>query len=100
MSVFRRIYRGQNDFDFPRLYRYMLVISLVAVIASLVSLVAQGLNLAIDFEGGTVWEIPSETMTTDQAESVLADFSKENGAKIQELTDANGTRLLRVPKRD
>jgi preprotein translocase subunit SecF len=90
------VYRGQNDIDFPRLYRYMLVISLVAVIVSIVSLVAQGLNLAIDFEGGTVWEIPTESMTTDQAEAVLADFDKENGAKVQELSDANGTRVLRV----
>jgi len=96
MAFFRRIYRGQNDFDFPRLYRYMLVISLVAVIVSIISLVTQGLNLAIDFEGGTVWEIPTDTMTTDQAEAVLVEFDKENGAKVQELRDANDTRVLRV----
>ena len=96
MGALRRVYRGQNDIDFPKVTRITLVFSLVLVVASIVSLATRQLNLAIEFEGGTVWEIPTASMTTDEATDVLADADRADGAKVQELTDGDGNRILRV----
>src|SRR5262245_37919071 len=96
MGGLRRLYRGQNDIDFPKITRVTLVISAVLVVASIVSLATRQLNLAIEFEGGTVWEIPTSSMSTDEAIAVLDDFDRADGAKVQELTDSDGNRILRV----
>src|SRR5690606_34955538 len=73
--------------------------SLILVIGSLASLFTQGLNLSIDFEGGSAWEVPSQTMTIDQAEEVLAEYGDGIGEKYQEATTADGDRVLRVSGR-
>jgi preprotein translocase subunit SecF len=99
MSTISDIYRGENDFNFPRTWRPLGLVSLILVIGSIASLFAQGLNLSIDFEGGSVWEVPSQTMTVDQAEEVLADFGDGIGEKYQEATTADGDRVLRVSGR-
>jgi len=99
MSALSKVYRGDNDFDFPRTWRPLGLISLILVIGSLASLFTQGLNLSIDFEGGSVWEIPSETLTADQAETVLAEFGSGAGEKFQEATTSDGVRVLRVSGR-
>ena len=71
MGVIGDLYRNKTDIDFPKVFRPMLVVSTILVVASIVSLVWRGLNLSIEFEGGASWEVPSETLTLDQAESVL-----------------------------
>jgi preprotein translocase subunit SecF len=96
MGGFGNLYRGRNDVDFPKLWRPLLTASIVLIVASIVSLAVQGLNLAIDFEGGAVWEVPSETLTVAQATDVLGGFGKADGAKIQVVTDAQGDRVVRV----
>ena len=47
---------AQTHFKFTRLAPYAAILSGLAVIASIVSLVTVGLNLGIDFKGGTVIE--------------------------------------------
>jgi preprotein translocase subunit SecF len=96
MGTMSRLYRVQTDFDFKKPWRIMIVVSAILVLVGVGSLASRGLNLSIDFRGGAVWEVPSKTMTTSQAEDVLATFKKENGAKIQSVTDANGRRIVRV----
>lgn len=96
MSVFARVYRGDTDFDFPKFYRRVLIVSGVLILISVVSFATRGLNLAIDFRGGTVWEIPSKTLTTAEAIDVLATSGVENGAKVQEVVDADGQRIIRA----
>ena len=96
MSRFQRLYRGQNDFDFPALWKRITLVSLLLLVASVVSLLTRGLNLSIDFEGGAVWEIPSEELTTEEALDVLGDFDKQAGAKVQEVTDPDENRIIRV----
>ncbi len=96
MGVMGDLYRNRTDIDFPKVFRPMLVVSTVLVVASIVSLVWRGLNLSIEFEGGASWEIPSETLTLDQAESVLSDFGVGAGAKVQEAHDQDGRRLVQV----
>ena len=96
MGTLGRLYRVQTDFSFTKVWRIMIVVSSVLVLIGVGSLATRWLNLSIDFRGGAVWEVPSKTMSTKDAESVLASFNKENGAKIQSVTDANGRRIVRV----
>ena len=96
MSTYGRIYRGQIDFDFPRINRRLLIMSAVLIMISLGAFFARGLNLSVDFVGGTVWEVPSDTLTQDGATAVLADADVAAGSKVQVVTDANNVRIVRV----
>jgi preprotein translocase subunit SecF len=96
MGKLRGVYRNTNDIDFPKIWKPFLVFSSVLVIVSIVALFTRGLNLAIDFKGGSEWEVPSKTLTSAQALDVLSQFNKENGAKVQIATDAKGTRIVSV----
>ena len=54
-----RLYHGETTYDFVGSFRRWAIISGVVIAVGLVSLVCQGLNLGIDFEGGMVWEVPA-----------------------------------------
>src|SRR4051794_33339679 len=99
-GTLRRLYAVQTDFNFRKAWRVMLIVFGILMIISIASLAINGLNLSIDFRGGAVWEVPSRAaqyaMTPGEANSVLAKFNKENGAKVQTVTDANGRRITRV----
>lgn len=98
MNGLRRLYRGQTDIDFPKWWRVMLAVSGVLVGISVISFIVSGLNLSIDFEGGSVWEMPAtaEQLSVNDARDVLAPFGADTGAKVQEVTDPSGKRFVRV----
>lgn len=96
MGALTNLYRGRNDINFPKLWRPIVAFSVLLVVASIVSLVVRGVNFSIDFEGGAVWEVPTKSMSVDDATDVLAEFNKAEGAKVQIVTDANNERILRV----
>jgi preprotein translocase subunit SecF len=80
-----RLFRGQTAIDFYGKRRVGLILAVVAVVVTVVSLFAQGLNLGLDFEGGDAWDIPaSETFGVDEATDVLtANDVSTSGARIQ-----------------
>ncbi|MFZ4518712.1 MAG: protein translocase subunit SecF [Microthrixaceae bacterium] len=96
MGLGRELYRGTNDFDFPKVWRFTTVLSVVLVLISVVSFFTRGIDLSIDFEGGSVWEIPSTTFTQAKAEETLAQFGPNAAEKVQEATTTEGGRILRV----
>jgi preprotein translocase subunit SecF len=66
----------------------------VLLVVTIISLVFNGLNLGIDFEGGVAWEVPAQSVTVDQAKAVLdANGIDSSDAKVQTLTSDSGTRL-------
>jgi len=91
MGAIRRLYRGENAVDFPRWWRRGLVLSGLLLVVSVASLLTRGLNLGIDFEGGTAWELPAPGVSVADARDVLVGVG-EGGAKIQIV----GTDTLRV----
>lgn len=95
-GVLHRLYRGNNDFDFPKGFRRAGVISILLVIVSIVSLFTQGVALSIDFEGGSVWEVPSNDFTIEQAEEVLAEADAAGEERFQEAETVDGQRILRI----
>ena len=96
MGTLKDLYHSRADIDFPKLFRPMLILSGVLVLASIVSLAVQGLNLSIDFEGGAVWEVPGNELSISEANGVLGEFGLDSGAKVQEAHIQDGTRLLRI----
>ncbi len=95
MNALRRLYGGRADFDFVSAWKRGAAVSAVLFLIATGSLLIRGLELGIDFEGGGVWEVPAETASIESARDALRPFGLAN-ARIQEVTDGTGDRLLRV----
>ncbi|MCY4294001.1 MAG: protein translocase subunit SecF [Acidimicrobiaceae bacterium] len=83
-GVLRAFYRGDHQVDFPRLWRHALIGSLAVVVISLGSFAVRGLDLGIEFEGGTSWEVPAPQTSVAQARDALRGTGAAD-AKIQTL---------------
>ena len=70
----RAVYQSTNDFNFVKTFKWGLIVALIVSIISVVSLFANGLNLGIDFEGGSVWEVPSDGASVDDARAVMVEL--------------------------
>jgi preprotein translocase subunit SecF len=84
MGAITRLYRGQNDINFPKWWRRALVLSAALMLISLVSFFTRGLNLGIDFVGGVSWQVSAPGVSVDQAKAALGSESG-SGTKIQTI---------------
>ena len=75
-------YRGEQQIDFPRLWRRALIGSLAAVLISVASFGLRGVDLGIEFEGGTSWEVPAPGVSVAEARDALRGTGAAD-AKIQ-----------------
>ncbi len=71
-----------NDIDFIKLWRWGITASVIAVVISIGALGVRTLNLGIDFEGGTSWEVVAPDVSVSQARDALGSANASN-AKIQ-----------------
>jgi preprotein translocase subunit SecF len=63
-----RLYRGETRFDFVGHRRIWFTISAVIIVLGIVSIILRGgLNLGIEFKGGTEWTIAAPGVTQTQA---------------------------------
>ncbi|MFM7686693.1 MAG: hypothetical protein ACKPDI_12330, partial [Actinomycetota bacterium] len=70
-GLFGRLYHGETSVDFYGKRWLGLGLSAVLLLLSIGSLAVRGLNLSLEFKGGVLWEVPSETLTEDDARAVL-----------------------------
>ena len=91
----QRLYRGETTINFYGRRRIGFVVSSVVLLATVVSLFAQGLNLGIDFKGGLAYELPATgTLDAESAREILDDNKVEaSGAKIQILSSGSDRRI-------
>jgi preprotein translocase subunit SecF len=89
-----RLYHGETNIDFIGRTKLWFTISALFLLVGLGSLLFKGLNLGIDFKGGAVYEVPSETLTVNQARDALGPFGLSD-PKVQTLTSAS-LRKIRV----
>jgi preprotein translocase subunit SecF len=69
--AFMRMYRGDTKFDFVGRRRWWFLLSGIIIVAGLVSLGTRGLNLGIDFKGGTSWTVLAPHATQTQAQTAV-----------------------------
>ena len=91
-SPLGRLFEGQTAIDFIGRRKIGIWISSVLLVATVISLFGQGLNLGIDFEGGVSWDVPAVNgFTVDDAETVLGDNSlSTEGARLQRRSSDSG----------
>jgi preprotein translocase subunit SecF len=96
-SALGRLYHGETSIDFYGRRFLGLGVSGALLVISIVSLLVSGLNLSLEFKGGVLWEVPTETMTESQARDIL-DAQGLDGAtaKVQILTSKETGRSLEV----
>jgi preprotein translocase subunit SecF len=83
MSVFTRMYRGETEFDFVAQRKRWFTLSAVLLAVSLLSLLVRGIDLSIDFTGGTIVEAENVNgLTVAEYRDVLAEIGQE-GARVQ-----------------
>ena len=86
MSAIGRLLRNQNRIDFPRLWRPAIIVSSLLLAIAIISLVAQGLNLGIEFEGGASWEVRSSTIDADDISEALEPLGLGD-ARVQQVAN-------------
>ncbi|MEZ5139045.1 MAG: hypothetical protein R2711_09870 [Acidimicrobiales bacterium] len=97
-GVLSRLYHGETDFDIVGRWKLWFTISGLLVAIGLGALFANGLNLGIDFTGGTVWEVPAGKADVADVESAVRGLGYDD-VQVQEVTQATGDgnqRILRV----
>jgi len=91
-----RLYHGETRVDFMGRKWWGIGVSAALIVATIVSLFAQGLNLGLDFNGGVQWEVPAANITDAQAREVLgANGVNADEAKIVTVS-ASGVERLRI----
>jgi preprotein translocase subunit SecF len=69
---FARLYFGETNLDFVGRRRIWFAASLFVILIGVVSLSTRGLNLGIDFVGGTSWTVKANSVTVAQASNTLS----------------------------
>ena len=86
-----RLFEGQTSIDFIGRRRVGVIISVGLLAATVLSLLTQGLNLGIDFEGGVSWDVPANEFDVDDAAGVLGDNGlSTEGARLQRRSSDSG----------
>ena len=86
MKTLAALYRGESPVDFPSLWRPAATASLVAVLLGLLSFTVLGLNLGLDFEGGTSYEVRAPYASVADVRELMADLGAPE-ARIQLVDD-------------
>lgn len=86
-----RLYHGQTDVDFVGRAKLWFVLSGAVIALGLVSMLGRGLNLGIEFRGGTSWVVPG-SVATDEVRDVMASLGAGD-ASIQTLGGEEGERV-------
>ncbi len=86
-----RLYHGQTNVDFVGRAKLWFALSGALIALGLVSLLSRGLNLGIEFQGGTSWVVPG-SVATDEVRDVMASLGAPD-ASIQTLGGDQGERV-------
>lgn len=99
-GVFGRLYHGETRFDFVGRWKRWFALSGVALLVGLGVLGIRGLNLGIDFTGGTVWQVPAGQAQVAEVQEAMGELGYGN-VQVQEVTQTGGDgRVIRVVAED
>ncbi|MDQ3569916.1 MAG: protein translocase subunit SecF [Actinomycetota bacterium] len=94
-SIWQRLYHGETQFDFVGKKRRGFALSAIVILVGMGSLFTRGLNFGIDFEGGTVWEVPAPGVSVAEGRDALRPVGLGE-ARVQVLQPPRGSEVLRV----
>jgi preprotein translocase SecF subunit len=86
-SIFSRLYHGETNVDIVGRWKLWFAVSAMLIAVGIGALATRGLNLGIDFTGGTVWELPAGDAAAADVTAAMADLGYAD-AQVQELTQA------------
>jgi preprotein translocase subunit SecF len=70
-SLAHRLYSGEVSYDFVGKRRRWYAISAVFLVLALIGLFGRGLNLGIEFKGGSEFTVPNTTATVEEARAIV-----------------------------
>ncbi|MEU4402918.1 protein translocase subunit SecF [Streptosporangium sp. NPDC023963] len=89
-GIARRLYRGEVDVDFVGRKKLWYSLSAVLLVISIAGLVFNGLNLGVEFKGGSVFSFKAPAANIEQ---VRATFSDAGAHQVIAQTTQNGWRV-------
>lgn len=101
-GVFKRLYHGETNADIVGRWKVWFGASAVLLLIGAISLITGGLQLGIDFTGGTVWEVQAGDAEVTEVQDAMAGLGYED-VQVQEITQAAGGsdgRFFRVEAED
>jgi preprotein translocase subunit SecF len=96
-SIWYRLYHGETAFDFMGRKRMWFLVSAIVIIVGLASLFTRGLNLGIDFKGGTAWDVPSRSLSVNKARDAVRPAGL--GDSTIQVIGQGSSRIVRVQDR-
>ena len=93
-GIFTRLYHGETSFDFIGRRRRWFMMSSILILIGVVSLLTQGLNFGIEFEGGSVWDLPAGKASVADARDALP--AELQDARVQTARELSGGTRIRV----
>lgn len=83
-----RLYTGEFEFNFVARRKLWYSISIVLIVISLAALLFRGLNLGIEFKGGSVFTVPVSSTSSQSVDQVRKAVDE---SKVPDLTGAQAT---------
>jgi preprotein translocase subunit SecF len=81
-----RLYRGEVSFNFVGRQRLWYTISGLILLISIVALLTRGLNFSEEFKGGSSFQFPANSSTSQSAIAQVVDSAGGGQATVQHLT--------------
>ena len=98
-GFFLRLYYGETAIEFVRRKNTWFAFSGALILAGIISLATQGLNLGIEFSGGTSWTVQSRNVTVTQAQSAIDPLGLSGSTVTILGSNAQSSRTLNVDAR-
>lgn len=93
-GVFKRLYHGETNADIVGRWKLWFAISGVLVLIGVGALLTRGLNLGIDFTGGTIWKVDAGDAEVVDVQEAMEDLGYRD-AQVQEITQVSGGQDVR-----
>jgi len=97
-GVFKRLYHGETNWDIVGRWRFWFGLSGVILLIGLGTVAINGLNLGIDFTGGTVWQVQAGKAQVADVQDAMKKLGYQD-VQVQEVTQTSkgkAVRYLRV----
>ena len=89
-SVGNDLYSGKKSFDFIGKRTIWFTIAIVAIVLSLASLIFRGLNLGVEFTGGSQFTVSGTSDTSEApAQKVMKEYLGDDAVRVSVLGDSS-----------